>query len=78
MWKRILYGGLFALVCAALITIILLQRFSAITPAEVLQGVPSDAIVYVEDIDYEYLTESFIPGSRIWIDFVNFFTVQNQ
>ena len=71
MWKRFIYGGLFAVVCAALVTIILLQRFNKITPIEVLQAVPADAIVYMEDVDYEYLTESFIPGSRIWIDFVN-------
>ncbi len=71
MLKRILYGGLFAVVCAGLVAVILLQRLDRITPIEALQAVPGDAILFIEDVDYEYLAETFIPGSRIWIDFVN-------
>ncbi|MCK5135313.1 MAG: PQQ-binding-like beta-propeller repeat protein [Bacteroidales bacterium] len=71
MLKRFLYGGLFAIVCAGLVVVILLQRFDKITPIEVLRAVPEDAIVFIENIDYEYLTETFLPRSRIWIDFVN-------
>ncbi len=71
MWKRFIYGGLFAVICAGLVTVILLKRFEKITPIEVLQAVPEDAVLFVEGLDYEYLTETFLPGSRIWIDFVN-------
>jgi hypothetical protein len=71
MLKRILYGGLFAVVCAGLIAVILLQRLDKITPIGALQAVPDDAILFMENVDYEYLAETFIPGSRIWIDFVN-------
>ena len=58
-------------VCWDWLLVILLKRFDKITPVEVQQAVPEDAILFVEDIDYEYLTETFLPGSRIWIDFVN-------
>jgi len=71
MLKRYIYGGLFAVVCVGLVTVILLKRFDKITPIEVLQAVPEDAVLFIEDLDYEYLTESFLSGSRIWIDFVN-------
>ncbi len=71
MLRRIIYGGLFAVVCAGLVLIIFLQRFDKITPIEALQAVPADAILFAEDVDYEYMSETFLPGSRIWIDFVN-------
>lgn len=71
MGKRIIYGGLFAVVCLGLITVILLKRFDKVVPVEVQGAIPEDAILFMEDIDYEYLTEIFLPGSRTWIDFVN-------
>lgn len=71
MLKRIIYGGLFAVVCLGLVIVFLLNRFDKITPIEILEAVPEDAILFVEDIDYEYLTETFLDGNRIWIDFVN-------
>jgi hypothetical protein len=71
MLKRIIYGGLFAVICIALILVFLLSRFNKITPLEILEAVPEDAILFVEDIDYEYLTGTFLAGNRIWKDFVN-------
>ncbi len=71
MLKRIIYGGLFAVVCVALILVFLLSRFDKISPIEILEAVPEDAILFVEDIDFEYLTESFLAGNRIWKDFIN-------
>ncbi len=71
MLKRVIYGGLFAVVCIALILVFLLSRFDKISPIEILEAVPEDAIIFVEDIDYEYLTETFLSGNRIWKDFVN-------
>jgi hypothetical protein len=71
MLKRIIYVGIFAVVCAGLLAIILLHRMDRITPVEVLEAVPGDAILFIENVDYEYMTESFLPGSRLWIDFVN-------
>ena len=71
MLKRIIYGGLFAVVCVALILVFLLNRFDKISPIEILEAVPEDAILFVEDIDFEYLTESFLAGNRIWKDFIN-------
>jgi hypothetical protein len=71
MLKRFIYAGLFAIVCISLILVFLLNRFDKITPLEIVQAVPEDAIVFVEELDYEYLTETFLAGSRIWVDFVN-------
>ncbi len=71
MLKRYLYVGLFAVVCVGLVTVILLKRFDKFTPIEVLNAIPEDAILFMEEIDFEYLTETFLPDSRMWIDFVN-------
>ena len=71
MVKRIIYGGLFAVICLGLITVFLLKRFDKTVPVEVQKAIPEDAILFAEEIDYEYLTETFLPGSRTWIDFVN-------
>ena len=71
MAKRIIYGGLFAVVCLGLITLFLLKKFDKIEAVEIQGAIPEDAILFAEDIDFKYLTESFLPESRIWIDFVN-------
>lgn len=59
------------MVCLGLVTVILVKRCSNVTPVEVLQAVPEDAILFIEDLDYEYLSETFLSGSRIWIDFIH-------
>jgi len=71
MTRRIIYGGLFAVVCLGFVTLFLLKKFDKIEPVEVQGAIPEDAILFAEDIDFEYLTETFLPESRIWIDFVN-------
>lgn len=71
MLKRFIFAGLFAVVCIALVLVFLLNRFNKITPLEVLEAIPEDAILFAEDIDFEYLTQTFLAGSRIWSDYVN-------
>jgi len=71
MWKRFVIGGLIAVICVGLLVVILVQRIHRITPVSVLEAVPDDAIVLAEGVDYEYLTRTFFPRNRIWIDFVN-------
>lgn len=71
MVKRIIYGGLFAVVCLGLITLFIIKKLDKVEPVQVHRAVPGSAILFAEDIDFEYLTESFLPDSRIWIDFVN-------
>jgi len=71
MAKRIIYGGLFAVVCLTFITLFIVKKLDNAEPVEVHSAVPGSAILFAEDIDFEYLTESFLPESRIWIDFVN-------
>ena len=45
------------MICIGLILLFLLSRFDKITPIEILEAVPEDAILFVEDLDYEYLTD---------------------
>lgn len=71
MLKRFIYAGLFAVVCLGLILIFILKRLDKKEPVEVQKAVPANAILFLEDIDYKYLTETYLPGSRTWIDFVN-------
>lgn len=71
MLRRFIYIGLFAVVCLGLAGIILLKKMDKITPIEVRQAVPDDALLFIEQIDYEYLAEKFLPENRIWIDFLN-------
>jgi hypothetical protein len=71
MLKKYIYVGAMAVVFLGLVTLYLLKKFERITPVEVLQAVPEDAILYAEGIDFEYLSETFFPENRIWIDFVN-------
>lgn len=71
MLKKYIYVGAMAVVFLGLVTLYLLKKFERITPVEVLQAVPEDAILYAEGIDFEYLSETFFLENRIWIDFVN-------
>lgn len=71
MLKKYIYIGLFAVVCLGLVGVILLKKLDKITPIEVLEAVPDDALIFIEEIDFEYFSERFLPENRIWIDFVN-------
>lgn len=71
MLKRFLYAGIFAVVCLGLVALFLIKRFEKTSPVTVQQAIPGDAILFAENIDYEYLTESVLPDSRMWIDFLN-------
>jgi hypothetical protein len=71
MGRRIVYGGLFAVVCLGLLILFLVKKLDKTVPAQVQGAIPENAVLFVEAIDYKYLTESFLPESRIWIDFVN-------
>jgi hypothetical protein len=71
MLRKYLYAGLFAVVCTGLVALIFLKRMDTITPVRVIQAVPAEALLVIEDIDFEYLEESFFPSNRIWIDFIN-------
>ena len=71
MARRFIYGGVFAVVFLGLITVFLLKKFETVETVEVQGAIPEDAVLFAEDIDFEYLTETFLPESRIWIDLVN-------
>ncbi|MFO7669398.1 MAG: hypothetical protein R6W31_07045 [Bacteroidales bacterium] len=71
MLKKYIYVGLFAFVFLGLVGMILLKKLDKITPVEAYQAVPDDALLFIEDIGYEFIAEKFLPENRIWIDFVN-------
>jgi len=58
-------------VVIGLVTVFLLVRMDKIAPARVIQAVPADALILIENVDYEYIAETFVKENRIWIDFVN-------
>ncbi len=59
------------MVCLGLLILFLIKKLDKSIPAEVQGAIPEDAVLFAEEIDYEYLTERFLPESRTWIDFVN-------
>lgn len=59
MVKRFLYAGIFAVVCLGLLTLFFIKRFEKVTPLEVQQAIPRDAVLFAENVDFDYLTESF-------------------
>jgi hypothetical protein len=70
MGKRFLYAGIFAVVCLGLLILFLVNHFEKVTTVDVQQAIPKDAVLFAEHVDYEYLTESLLPESRIWIDYL--------
>jgi len=71
MLNKYIYGGIMAVIFLGLVTLYLIKKFDRITPVEVLQAVPEDAILFAEKLDFEYLSETFFQENRIWIDFIN-------
>ncbi len=71
MVKKLIYGGVFAVVVFGLLAAIVLKRFDKTETLDVWQAVPGDAIVFVEGLDYDFLVGPFFNENRIWIDFVN-------
>lgn len=71
MLKKYLYGGILAVIVLGLVTLYVVKKLEKITPVAVLQAVPEDAILFAERVDFEFITESFFPENRIWIDLVN-------
>jgi len=71
MLKRFLYAGIFAVVCLGLLTLFLVKRFDKTAAVEVQQAIPGDAILFAENIDYQYLEKSFLNDNPMWIDFLN-------
>lgn len=68
MSKRIVYAGLFAVVCLGLLILFLIKKFDKVEVVLVQAAIPEDAVVFVEDVDFEYLQESVIPESKFWLD----------
>jgi hypothetical protein len=71
MARRWIYGGVFAVVCLGLLTLFLLKKLQKVETTDVQGAIPEDAILFVEDMDFEYLTETVIPESRLWMDLLN-------
>jgi hypothetical protein len=68
MSKRIVYAGLFAVVCLGLLILFLIKKFDKVEVVLVQAAIPEDAVVFVEDVDFEYLQERVIPESKFWLD----------
>ncbi|HDR67706.1 MAG TPA: hypothetical protein ENN61_01520, partial [Bacteroidaceae bacterium] len=68
MLKRYLYGGIFALVFIGLIVIIILKRTDSIIPATLYEVIPEDAVIIIEQIEYDFFSNEFITENKIYRD----------
>ncbi len=66
MVKRILVGGIFALVVIGLLLIYFFSRTNTFESAEASQAVSEDAILFAENIDYAYFSGEFISENQVW------------
>ena len=71
MLRKYLFPGLFALVCLVLLGLVFLKRSPQVKTPESHEALPGDALLFIEDVDYEYLVETFLPGNRMWQDFIH-------
>ena len=70
MPKRILYAGLFAVVFLGLLILFIIKKFDKTEVIELQGAIPEDAVLFVEDINFDHLKEKVLPESRFWLDFL--------
>lgn len=70
MLKRFLFAGLFAVIVIGLAGLIFINSFDKVSTLEVRSAIPSDAVLFIEDLDYIYLSENYFSTNRSWIDFI--------
>ncbi|MCF8227102.1 MAG: hypothetical protein K9J30_14590 [Bacteroidales bacterium] len=72
MWKRLLTGSLIAVVIAVVLYFFVLddkESFHSISAAE---AVPSNVILFVDNIDYEYFRDDFFTTNLLWQELLKY------
>ena len=70
MLKRVLIGGSFAVILVVLLLFFLLRKSASFKEAYVAEAVPSNAVLFIDHIDYQYFTEEFSEESVLWKAFL--------
>lgn len=66
MVKRVLIGGMFAVVVVALLLLYLFTRTNTFIDVQASQAVSKDAILYAEHLDYRFFCEEFLDENQVW------------
>lgn len=72
MLKRILISALIAVLILATAMLLWFKRSGGASIQEPYQAVPADAILFVENLEYSYISENMLMESRWWIDLIQF------
>lgn len=72
MAKRILISGLIAIIVAILIMVFVFQRRPSFQEAQPAQAVSASSILFLENIDYQYLANDFPLENQLWRSFLKY------
>ncbi len=68
MWKRILVGGILTVIVAGAVMLLIFRNDHTAHVASVAEAVPSNAIVFIDKLDYSFFKEEFPDKSQLWKD----------
>lgn len=66
MLKRVLIGGSIALIAIVFLFFFLIRKGTSFKEALATEAVPSSAVMFIENIDYQYFTKDFSEESLLW------------
>lgn len=68
MLKRILYGAGFAIIFIGLLLLVVFKKTHTISSASLFDAIPGGAVVILENVDYEYLSDELLDNNLLWRD----------
>lgn len=66
MLKRILYGAGVAVLLTAVLWLFFFRKPDELVPATMMQAVAPDAVIFMDQIDFETFTSDFMVNSMLW------------
>jgi len=72
MLKRVLIGGLFAILVIIIAAVFLFRKGGSFQEVRIAEAVPSSAIVFIDNIDYPYFAEEFAGESKLWSELITY------
>jgi len=70
MVKRILIAGVPAVVIVGVLAVLLFRNSGSFKEAEVAEAVPSNAIIFVDHIDFGFFSEELVEESLLWRELI--------
>jgi outer membrane protein assembly factor BamB len=71
MLKKLLIGGGLAVITVCVILFFTFRNIDSFKSAEIAEAVPSNAILFIDKIDYEYFTKDFRLENLLWNDLIS-------